>query len=179
MLIELSSADLDNIMKIVLKLVGKSGWLKKFQISSDGCVQFKIVWINVFLLENIGNTVAFSLKKVSDHQLAVEVLKLSSFCVQDCVLKLLYKVGNLLSGGIKSKMPDFVEVVSNYHFVVDLDKLAEKFYLPVSFTLHDITLQENRFSLRLDIEDSLARYMRKICLKQNKEKPSGVELWHL
>ena len=48
-------------------------------------------------------------------------------------------------------MPNFIEVVSERCFEVDLDKLAKKFCLPVSFTLHDITQQENRFFLQLDI----------------------------
>ena len=43
MLFELSSADLDNIMKIVLQFTGNSGRLKNFQISRDGYVHFEII----------------------------------------------------------------------------------------------------------------------------------------
>lgn len=151
MLFELSSADLDNIMKIVLQFTGNSGRLENFRISRDGYVHFEIIK-KVPILPPISTTIAVSFKKVSDRQLNFVIHKLSGNPVMNGVmngvLKCLFK---FFGKGIKSKMPNFIEVVSERCFEVDLDKLAKKFCLPVSFTLHDITQQENRFFLQLDI----------------------------
>ncbi len=148
MLFELSSADLDNIMKIVLQFTGNSGRLKNFRISRDGYVHFKIIKEGLIL--SISTTIAVSFKKVSDHQLNFVIHQLSGIPVMNWVmnrvLKCLFKC---FGNGIKSKMPNFIEVVSERCFEVDLDKLAKKFCLPVSFTLHDITQQENRFFCNL------------------------------
>ena len=124
MLFELSSADLDNIMKIVLQFTGNSGRLKNFRISRDGYVHFKI--IKKVLKLPISTTIAVSFKKVSDRQLNFVIHKLSGSPVMNGVLKCLFKC---FGKGIKSKMPNFIEVVSERCFEVDLDKLAKKFCL--------------------------------------------------